>query len=156
MVSYSYFFESLQDYRTWKRKNVTYRGMKEIGNENEAGAMLGAGLYTTPNSNKSLARTYGKLYFVVNGKPKKPKMCDSLNHWEIWFQGNILKNYNYEIRNFNEVTTIENEMMKLGYDGVIIKGREMVNYKPENVMYFKTENELMNWYYESKRLGKID
>ena len=156
MVSYSHFFESLQDYRSWKKKNVTYRGIKEIGSENESGAMLGAGLYTTPNSNKSLARTYGSLYFVINGRPENPKVFDTLNHWEIWFQGNILKKFNYEVREFNKVTTIENEMIKLGYDGVEIKGREIVNYKPKNVMYFKTENELMNWYYESKRLGIID
>jgi hypothetical protein len=39
-------------------------------------------------------------------------------------------------------------MQKLGFDGIIIKGREMVNYKPENVLYFSNENQLIN-YYES-------
>ena len=37
-------------------------------------------------------------------------------------------------------------MLKLGFDGLIIKGREMVNYKPENVKYFKTEEELYDYF----------
>ena len=40
----------------------------------------------------------------------------------------------------------EKEMEKLGYDGIEIKGREMVNFKPEDVRYYRTENELMNYY----------
>ena len=39
--------------------------------------------------------------------------------------------------------------MKLGFDGIIIKGREIVNYKPENVLYFKDEQQLENYYYTS-------
>lgn len=34
----------------------------------------------------------------------------------------------------------------MGYDGVIIKGREMVCYKPVNILYFKNEIQLMNYY----------
>ena len=50
-------------------------------------------------------------------------------------------------RDFNKYTTIEKEMMNLGYDGIIIKGREYVNFSPpENVNYFKTEEELINYY----------
>jgi hypothetical protein len=41
---------------------------------------------------------------------------------------------------------MENEMLNLGYDGLIIKGREMINYSPEDIKYFKTENELKNYY----------
>jgi hypothetical protein len=39
-------------------------------------------------------------------------------------------------------------MLKLGFDGLIIKGREMVNYLPKNILYFKTEDEVKS-YYES-------
>ena len=45
-----------KDYLNWKRKNVTIRGVKQIGEENNAGAMLGRGLYTAFLSNKSLAK----------------------------------------------------------------------------------------------------
>jgi hypothetical protein len=38
-------------------------------------------------------------------------------------------------------------MMRLGYDGLVIQGREMVNYDPpEDVLYFETENELIGYY----------
>jgi hypothetical protein len=43
---------------------------------------------------------------------------------------------------------MEIEMLNIGYDGLIIKGREMVNYTPKDVKYFKTNNELQS-YYES-------
>lgn len=42
-------------------------------------------------------------------------------------------------------------MLKLGYDGIIIKGREMVNYKPKDILYFKNEDELKNWFKFSSR-----
>lgn len=57
-------------------------------------------------------------------------------------------------RMFDKVTTIENEVTKLGYDGIIIKGREMVNYKPEDVHYFKTETELKD-FYNSLNINKL-
>ena len=41
---------------------------------------------------------------------------------------------------------MEDEMLNWGYDGLIIKGREMVNYKPKDIKYFKTENELQRYY----------
>jgi len=48
---------------------------------------------------------------------------------------------------FEENTTIEDEMQKLGYDGLVIKGREMVNYNPpDDVKYFETERQLMMYY----------
>jgi len=154
--------ESHENYLKWKRKNVTIRGIKNIGNENEGSAMLGRGLYTAFLSNKDLAKQYGKIYFVVNAMPKNPKVFDTLNRWEIWFYSTLVFNYSKakgkdypDRRDFSENTTIEDELQKLGYDGIIIKGREMVNFKPENVMYFETEAQLQNYYYhmiEKKKL----
>lgn len=141
------------DFSTWKRKNVTLRGIKELGNENNVYGSFGKGLYTVPLSNKSMAKTYGEIYFVVNAIPKHPKIVDTLNNSELWRQKLINEfckknNHIYNVNFFENNTSIENEMLKLGYDGLIIKGREMVNYKPENVRYFRTENEL-EMYYEN-------
>jgi ADP-ribose pyrophosphatase YjhB (NUDIX family) len=141
------------EYLSWKRKNVTIRGIKEAGQENNAGAMLGRGLYTAFLSNKELAKQYGTVKFVVNAIPKKPKVFNTLNEWEIFFYNTLIRNYCKEHglkesrTNFSQNTTIEDEMQKLGFDGIIIKGREMVNYKPENVVYFSNENQL-KFYYE--------
>lgn len=141
------------EYLSWKRKNVTIRGIKEAGQENNAGAMLGRGLYTAFLSNKELAKQYGTVKFVVNAIPKKAKIFNSLNEWEIFFYNTLIRNYCKEHglkesrTNFSQNTTIEDEMQKLGFDGIIIKGREMVNYKPENVLYFGNENQL-KFYYE--------
>lgn len=142
------------DYLKWKRKNVTLRGAKEAGEENNAGAMLGRGLYTAFLSNKDLAKQYGNVYFVVNAIPKKPKIFNTLNEWEIWFYNTLVYQYSKangkdypDRRDFSSKTTIEDEMKKLGYDGIIIKGREMVNFNPpDNVLFFKTENELKDYY----------
>jgi len=141
-------------YLKWKRKNVTIRGLKEVGQENNAGAMLGRGLYTAFLSNKSLAKEYGTVYFVVNAIPKNPKVFNTLNEWEIWFYNTLVYKYSKEQgkeypdrRDFNANTTIEDEMLKMGYDGIVIKGREMVNFKPdENILYFKNEQQLLNYY----------
>ena len=51
---------------------------------------------------------------------------------------------------FENNTSMDKEMLKMGYDGLIIKGREMVNYKPENIKYFKTEKELQLYYQSLK------
>ena len=142
------------EYLSWKRKNVTIRGMKDSSQPNNAGNMLGKGLYTTFLSNKSMTKQYGDTYFVVNAYPKKPKVFNTLNEWEIWFQNNLVFKYSKklgkeypDIRDFNNSTSIEEEMMNLGYDGIIIKGREIVNFKPsDDVKYYKTENELINHY----------
>lgn len=143
------------DYLRWKRKNVTIRGVREsTDKDNDGAAMLGRGLYTAFLSNKQLARQFGKVYFVLNAIPKHPKVFNTLNDWEIWSFNTMI--YNYCIKNglkpsnqsFFTHTTIEDEMQRLGYDGVIIKGREMVNFTPPNdVMYFETERQLMNYYY---------
>jgi len=41
---------------------------------------FGKGLYTVPLSNKSMAKQYGKVYFVVFAKPLKPKIVSTVNH----------------------------------------------------------------------------
>lgn len=55
--------------------------------------MLGRGLYTASLSNKQLAKQYGDVYFVVNVIPKKPKVFNTLNDYEIWFYNNLVYNY---------------------------------------------------------------
>ena len=112
---------------------------------------FGKGLYTTPLGNKPMAKQYGTLYFVVNAIPKHPKITQSLNDAEIWRQklvNDFCKKHNedYSLNFFEKHTSIDKEAIKQGLDGLIIKGREMVNYKPENILYFKTEEELKNYY----------
>jgi tRNA nucleotidyltransferase/poly(A) polymerase len=136
------------DYKSWKRKNVTLRGVSNgPGEHNGVGSItLGDGLYTASLGNKDMAKKYGSVYFVLNARPKNPLVFNNTNESEIWLQQNIyFKKYKNMIE-FNKHTTIEDEIQKLGYDGIEIKGREMVNYKPENVKYFKTENELIDYY----------
>lgn len=143
-----------RDYLAWKRKNVTLRGISEYGEENNAGATFGRGLYTAFLSNKSLARKYGKVYFVLNAIPKKPKVVDNWNEAEIFIQ-KITKEFcdehgvEYDSRYFAEHTTIEEQMLKRGFDGLVIKGREIVNYKPDEdaIRYFKNEKQLEQYYY---------
>jgi hypothetical protein len=141
--------DSLTDaaYKKWKRLNVAIRGVKfGVGQENNAGAMLGSGLYLAALSNKSLARQYGKVYFVVNGKPKNPKIFNDLNSCEIWLYNKIIHPYGGQ-RIFNQKSSIEKELLDLGYDGILINGREMVNFSPPNdVLYFETEDELKTYY----------
>ena len=145
-----------KQYLSWKRKNVTIRGIKsaKYGDENNAGAMLGRGLYTAALSNKQLAKQYGTVYYVLNAIPKHPKVFNTLNDWEIWEYNTLICNYlkgkghtgYIDKRDFSKYTTLEDAIMELGYDGVIIKGREMVNYKPENVLYFNDDYDLERYY----------
>ena len=143
--------ETVDNYKMWKRKNVTLRGIKTLGQPNNVSGQFGKGLYTVPLSNKSMAKQYGDVYFVVNAVPKNPIVVDSLNGAEMWRQKLMIDfcekhGLPFDIRHFEANTTIEDEMLKLGYDGIIIKGREMVNYAPENIRYFKTESELVGYY----------
>lgn len=165
--------EEIQDfnrseYLKWKRKNVTLRGMKERygGTEGNRGmASYGLGLYTAFLSNRALAKQYGKVYFVLGAIPEHPKVVNSVNDAEIFMQ--YLKS-NYGKKNgvddyfeasdlFYKNTNIEDEMMELGYDGFIIKGREMVNYKPDNdkIKYFENEHQLENYYEDLLRWGEV-
>jgi hypothetical protein len=141
------------EYNKWKRENVTLRGIKELGKNNEVYGSFGKGLYTVPLSNKSMAKQYGKVYFVVGAKPKKPKTVNTLNDAQI-FRQNLVYNFckengkNYSLTFFEENTSMEKEMLKLDYDGFVIKGREMVNYKPNNkeIRYFENEDQLIQYY----------
>jgi hypothetical protein len=145
--------ETPDGYRSWKRKNVTLRGMKQVGEPNNVWGSFGKGLYTVPLSNKAMAKQYGDVFFVLNAKPKNPKVVQDLNQAEIVRQ-NLVNEFckengvDYSVKYFNEHTSMEKEMLKRGYDGFVIKGREMVNYRPdmEEVKYFRTERELMQYY----------
>ena len=143
------------DYLRWKRQNVTIRGIQEMGKENNGMASFGQGLYTAALGNKELARKYGKVYFVVGAIPKHPKIVNNWSEAEIFLQKvvmiygkeNGIDDYFDAKRDFDTKTNVKDEMLKLGYDGLIIKGREMVNYTPDdNIRYFNNENELMNYY----------
>lgn len=154
------FSNSLDGYRKWKRKNVMVRGISSDGTldtANGSGARFGEGLYMAPLSNMKMAKQYGKLYFVVNGKPKNPMVFRDTNLAEIWIQQNLIfKNYKNS-REFEANTSIAKEMLKLGYDGIEIKGRETVNFAPpENVMYFATENGLIDYYERAIENKSID
>lgn len=137
-----------REYLKWKRKNVTYRGMKEAGVENGGAALFGQGLYTAALSNKQLSREYGVVYFAVNARPKKPKKFRSVNECEIWLQDTLYKPYGYDQRKFTaDGKNIKDEMLKLGFDGIEIVGREIVNYTPsDTVRYFKYENDVIDYY----------
>jgi len=144
--------QSHQDYLKWKHKNVTLRGVNELGKENNAGGRFGSGLYTAFLSNKSMANKYGKVYFVLNAIPKTPKVVHDANLAEIFLQ-NVINNWckernmSYNPTEFFNQTDIRTEMLNLGYDGLVIKGREMVNYNPpDNIKYFKYEHQLKNYY----------
>ena len=140
------------EFLTWKRRNVTLRGIANAGNENNAGAAFGQGLYTAFLGNKEMARKYGDVYFVVGAIPKKPKVFNGTNEAEIFLQNLVTifcKEHNIERSNsyFSNNTSISEEMLKRGYDGLVVKGREMVNYSPpDNVKYFKTEDQLYRYY----------
>lgn len=144
--------QSRQDYLRWKRKNVTLRGMKERYSENNGGARFGSGLYTAFLSNRQMAREYGKVYFVLNAIPKNPKIVQDTNIAEIFLQRLINKwceerNLPYDPNEFFKHTDIRTEMLNIGYDGLVVKGREMVNYNPpDNVKYFETERQLQMYY----------
>lgn len=150
-IEKNFLSENDTPFNSWKRKNVTLRGIKNLGQPNEVYGSFGNGLYTVPLSNKSMAKQYGEIYFVVNAIPKKPKIVQSLNYAEIWVQKLIYdfcqkNNKEYDKVFFEKNTSIEQESLNLGYDGLIIKGREMVNYTPENIKYFKSELELKSYY----------
>ena len=143
------------NYLKWKRQNVTIRGMQEMGKENNGMASFGQGLYTAALGNKELARKYGKVYFVVGAIPKHPKIVNTWNDAEIFVQNvvmlygkeNGIDDYFDAKRDFDTETNVRDQMLKLGYDGLVIKGREMVNYTPDdNIRYFNNENELINYF----------
>lgn len=80
-----------KEYLKWKRKNVTYRGMQETGAENGGMAKYGSGLYTAALSNKTMAKQYGKVYYVVNAVPKHPKIVFNTNEADM--SAEVVRNY---------------------------------------------------------------
>ena len=139
----------MTDYKKWKRKNVTYRGISSdstLDVANGSSARFGRGLYMVPLSNKAMAKGYGTVYYVVNGKPKNPMVFRDANIAEIWIQQNLIFKKYKDAREFEANTSIEQEMLKLGYDGIEIKGREIVNFTPENVKYYLNDNQLIQHY----------
>jgi hypothetical protein len=143
---------SRKDYLSWKRKNVTLRGISNVGGDNGGFASYGQGLYSAFLGNREMAKQYGNVYFLVNAIPKHPKILNSVNDAEIFLQQvvtNYCKEHGVPRSNqfFSNETTVADEMQRLGYDGLVIRGREMVNYAPpKNVVYFKTEDELERYY----------
>lgn len=136
-----------KEYLSWKRKNVSIRGIAKFGEFNKGGASMGEGLYTACLYNKEMARKYGKVYFVVNAKPKKPLKFRNTWYWEIFLQNLIIKIVGeYDLKTFYNKTTIKDEIQKLGYDGIEIVGREYVIYDPKDVLYFDNEKELEEYF----------
>ena len=96
-----------------------------------------------------MANEYGAVYFVVNAVPKKPLVFNNLNEWEIWtWQKLYSVDGKPDKRAFFENNTIEDAIQKMGYDGVIIKGREMVVYNTEglDIRYYKDEEQVQGYY----------
>ena len=151
-----------------EKANVTLRGInpdnETLDEPNSGFARFGAGLYTVPLSNKAMAKQYGDVYFVVNGRPKNPKIFQYANDAEIWIYNVLITNFykkiGYQIdypdsRQFYKMTTIKDEMLKLGYDGIEIKGRGMVNYTPEDIMFFQNERQLIMYYENQVELNML-
>jgi len=131
-------------YLKWKKQNVTFRGMKSVSEDNNVYDSWGKGLYTVPLSNKAMAKEYGKVYFVIGAIPKKPIIVQSVNSAEIFRQKLIIDfckkkgaERDYDSSFFEKYTSMEKELLNQGHDGFIIKGREIVNYKPEKILLKK-------------------
>lgn len=139
-------FESRNEFLSWKRKNITIRGINN-DSEGDGGGSLGLGLYTAFLSNRKLAKEFGQVVYVLNGIPKNPIIFNSLNEWEVYIYKEFYSKYptRYE---FNAKSSYNKELTERGYDGVIIKGREMVNYNPENIIYFYSDTQLENYFYD--------
>ena len=145
--------QARKEYLAWKRKNVSFRGLSNADEEkNGGGARFGSGLYTAALSNKSMAKYYGTVYYVVNAVPKNPIVFKDANAAEIWIGNTLMPMYLGKMtfpdsRKFYEMTTLEDAIMKLGYDGLVIQGREMVNYNPpKDVRYYKDESQVVSYW----------
>jgi hypothetical protein len=148
------FEDFTKNYAKWKKDNVTLRGIKTLGKDNNVNGLWGRGLYTVPLSNKSMAKQYGDLYFVVNARPKNVKIVSDISRAEEFMYSLYLeycRKHNYLETDYDDVkkyftqnTDIATEMIENGFDGFEIKGREIVHYKPEHLFYFKNEDELIS------------
>lgn len=144
--------EDRKEYLAWKRKNVSFRGLSGESEENGGGARFGTGLYTAALSNKKMSKEYGTVYYVINAIPKNPIVFNDTNQAEIWIGNTLIPMYTGkgkypDTRKFYEITTLRDAIMKLGYDGLVIKGREMVNYDPpHDVSYFRDESQVISYW----------
>jgi hypothetical protein len=113
------------------------RGIGEnLYHENDMALSYGKGLYTAALSYKPLAKQYGTVYAVVGGVPKKPKQFQNLNSSQIFRQ-----HYG------DDAEVMKKALIEEGYDGLEIKGREMVNYNPpKDLKFFKTEKQLKDYF----------
>lgn len=154
--------QKIDDYSKWKRKNVTLRGMKQSGVDNGVVGSWGKGYYTVPLSNRAMAKKYGEVYFIVNAIPQKPKIVNTVNDAEIfryeliekYCKANGLDKHDFPFY-YENGRSMEKDLLEMGYDGFVIKGREMVHYKPENIKVFKTEIGLKE-YYESLKSKLVE
>jgi hypothetical protein len=147
---------SHKKYKSWKRKNVTLRGEKNVGEFNGGGARFGDGLYTAYLSNKKMAKEYGDVLFYVGARPKNPKKVNDTNEAENFLYYKIILPYleknNLEKRSseFYKHTDIKTEMLNNGYDGLDIVGREVVNYTPpelgKGMWNYRDERQVINHY----------
>ena len=155
-VASGVFENDRKSYLKWKRRNVTLRGEIEPGQENgNRSNVLGEGLYSAALSNYSMAKKYGNVRFLVNAIPKHPKKFNTLNEWEIYRQQLVIETLGkYDRHEFDKSHNVRDIMLKKGYDGVIIIGREMVNYTPENVMYYKNDVQLYDYYTRSLSMNE--
>lgn len=144
-----------KEYLRWKKANVSLRGLSNgVGKENGGMARMGSGLYTAALSNAKMARGFGKLHYVVNGVPRKPKVLWDMNAWEVFRYNELVKPKYKDTRDFDDHTDIATEMLARGFDGVVVSGREMVNYAPpDDVMYFTDEQGVRD-YWERAVKGK--
>lgn len=143
------------EYLRWRRKNVTLRGVRDRTQENGYWGSWGKGLYQTPLGNREMARGYGKVFFLVGARPTNPKVVLSVNGAEL-FRQELIEQYcksrgsDYSLSLFEEGTSMHEELIKQGYDGFEIRGREIVNYKPSSdILWFASERDLYKYYANS-------
>jgi len=148
------------NYRKWRKNNVSYRGSRKddpLDGIDEYDGKFGKGLYSTPSSNKTMTKDYGTRFILVGAVPSNPLKFRNVNEAEIWLQQMMIRVMKERkkgeddidsLRNFHKYSSIEKEVTKLGYDGIMIVGREMVLFNPKerDVKVFKTEKQLEMWY----------
>jgi hypothetical protein len=134
-------YQIRKEFLRWKRKHVSLRGLTNPPDvENGGMARFGQGIYSAALSYKSLARKYGKVFFVVNARPLKPRKFKTCNDLEIYLQS-----IPYD--------DIPKFCIEHGYDGWEVTGREYIRFNPdgkgsmvENVLYFQNEEALYNYW----------
>jgi hypothetical protein len=98
-----------------------------------------------------MIKDYPIIMYVINAIPKKAKIVNTTGNAEMFLQ-NVINNWckdnniEYNANYFSKKTSVKEQMLKLGYDGLIIKGREYVNYTPEDIKYFNNELALLKYF----------